>query len=326
MNKSHVLCSGLSLVLLSLTFALTTLKAQDNPLPTLISVSPSSGQSGQTLTVTILGGGFRSGITAVDFGIGLTVNQISVLGNSLMTAAISIGSGASYGVRDVTVVNSLPGGGVAVLKDGFTVLPLINPIPSITSIEPTSANRLQTLSVIVRGTNFMPGVTSVNLGEGITVNSLAIDAAVRLTANITIDSAASLGKRDVYVFNALPGGGVAVLSGFAIGMNPPPTSVDMANGLPVESSLSQNYPNPFNPTTSIGYSVGATSSQRAAASRVRLVVYDLLGREVEVLVNERKEPGRYLVTWDATRFASGMYICRMMADGRMASMEMMLAK
>ena len=55
---------------------------------------------------------------------------------------------------------------------------------------------------------------------------------------------------------------------------------------PVRFQLDQNYPNPFNPTTVVGYQLPVTSD-------VKLVVYDLLGREVAVLVNERKEAGKY---------------------------------
>ena len=68
--------------------------------------------------------------------------------------------------------------------------------------------------------------------------------------------------------------------------------------------LEQNFPNPFNPKT-------AVSCQLPVAGRVRLVVYDLLGREVAVLMDENKEPGRYEVTFDATGYSSGVYFYRM---------------
>ena len=55
---------------------------------------------------------------------------------------------------------------------------------------------------------------------------------------------------------------------------------------PVRFQLDQNYPNPFNPPTVVGYQLPVTSD-------VKLVVYDLLGREVAVLVNERKDAGKY---------------------------------
>ena len=74
----------------------------------------------------------------------------------------------------------------------------------------------------------------------------------------------------------------------------PTVSVDgQQTPLPVEFALEQNYPNPFNPVTTISYQLPVTSL-------VRLVVYDMLGREVAVLVNERKAPGSYEVRFDAS--------------------------
>ena len=70
--------------------------------------------------------------------------------------------------------------------------------------------------------------------------------------------------------------------------------------VPLQFSLEQNYPNPFNPSTSIKYTIGVASGQGQVAS-AKLVVYDLLGREVAVLVNEGKAPGSYEVNFDARR-------------------------
>ncbi len=80
--------------------------------------------------------------------------------------------------------------------------------------------------------------------------------------------------------------------------------VESARGLPSDFALLQNYPNPFNPTTVVRY-------QLPVVSDVRLVVYDLLGREVAVLVDEKKAPGSYEVTFDALGLASGMYLYRL---------------
>jgi hypothetical protein len=88
---------------------------------------------------------------------------------------------------------------------------------------------------------------------------------------------------------------------------------------PVSFELEQNYPNPFNPSTRIEYAVGV-------ASKVRIVIYDQLGREVAVLVDEQKEPGYYTVSWNGSRLASGVYILRMSAGGFVASQKMVLAK
>lgn len=93
--------------------------------------------------------------------------------------------------------------------------------------------------------------------------------------------------------------------------------------LPTVTALIGNYPNPFNPTTVIGYSVG---TQDLASLQVRLSVYDLLGREVAVLVNGFQSPGRYEVTFNASNLSSGVYLIRMQAGTQSFTRKMMLVK
>ena len=87
---------------------------------------------------------------------------------------------------------------------------------------------------------------------------------------------------------------------------------------PPTATLAQNYPNPFNPTTVIRYTIDGIRGQGSGAREVRLVVYDVLGREVKTLVNETKEPGTYNVQFDSRMtggqpLASGVYIYRLVA-------------
>ena len=89
--------------------------------------------------------------------------------------------------------------------------------------------------------------------------------------------------------------------------------------LPHRPSLEQNYPNPFNPRTVIRYQV-------PGASDVRLVVYDVLGREVAVLLNERKGGGVYTLGFDASGLASGVYFYRLMAGNTVACRKMVVMK
>jgi hypothetical protein len=84
-------------------------------------------------------------------------------------------------------------------------------------------------------------------------------------------------------------------------------------------SLSENYPNPFNPSTIIRYSV-------ADAANVRLVIFDILGKEIKVLVNEKKEPGNYEVYFDAGNLASGIYFYTMTTKAFTSTRKMMLVK
>jgi hypothetical protein len=76
--------------------------------------------------------------------------------------------------------------------------------------------------------------------------------------------------------------------------------------IPNDFGLRQNYPNPFNPSTTIRYELPKSSI-------VRLSVYDILGREVSVLVNGRKDPGVYEVKFDPLGLASGVYFYRLQA-------------
>jgi len=64
--------------------------------------------------------------------------------------------------------------------------------------------------------------------------------------------------------------------------------------------LSQNYPNPFNPSTIISW-------QSPEGSWQTLIIYDVLGNEIAILVNEEKPAGSYEVEWDASRLPSGVY-------------------
>ena len=89
--------------------------------------------------------------------------------------------------------------------------------------------------------------------------------------------------------------------------------------LPEGVRVAQNFPNPFNPTTVV-------SCQSPVAGSIRLVVYDLLGREVAVLMDETKEPGIYYVPFDATGLASGVYLCRMSAGEFVQVKKMLLLR
>ncbi|MBI5402438.1 MAG: T9SS type A sorting domain-containing protein [Ignavibacteriae bacterium] len=95
------------------------------------------------------------------------------------------------------------------------------------------------------------------------------------------------------------------------------------NVIPENYSLSQNYPNPFNPVTKINYELPKDG-------KVKLVIYDILGREVKSLVNnEFKTAGRYTVEFNGTQFASGVYFYRIQVEdgkGFTAVKKMVLVK
>ena len=101
---------------------------------------------------------------------------------------------------------------------------------------------------------------------------------------------------------------------------------DPARELPGAFRLEQNYPNPFNPTTLVSFHLPAGQTGSPVAREVKLSVYDLLGREVAVLVNERKAPGNYQVTFDPAGLSSGVYLCRLIAGRVVLTRTMILVR
>src|SRR5439155_25804996 len=89
-------------------------------IPTIGSVSPSSGVQGASLTVTVTGANFQAGASA-GFGAGITVSSTTVVSSAQLSVALAIGATAAMGARDVTVSN--PDGQAVVLTGGFTVTP-----------------------------------------------------------------------------------------------------------------------------------------------------------------------------------------------------------
>jgi hypothetical protein len=92
-----------------------------------------------------------------------------------------------------------------------------------------------------------------------------------------------------------------------------------AGSLPLAFLLGQNHPNPFNPETTIDFQI-------PASGRVKLSVFDMLGREVATLVDEELEPGDHTVRFDARRLASGVYLYRLAAGAFTQTRTMLLMK
>jgi Secretion system C-terminal sorting domain len=97
------------------------------------------------------------------------------------------------------------------------------------------------------------------------------------------------------------------------------SSVIVRSNVISKFSLSDNYPNPFNPSTQITYSV-------PKATNVTLKVYDVLGQEVALLVDEKKQPGEYNVTWNAEGVPSGVYFYRIVAGEFVETKKMVLIR
>ncbi|MGD8780357.1 MAG: T9SS type A sorting domain-containing protein [Ignavibacteria bacterium] len=97
------------------------------------------------------------------------------------------------------------------------------------------------------------------------------------------------------------------------------TSIDEEYDIPDKFELYQNYPNPFNPATTIKFTI-------PKYSKVTLKVYDLLGREIRTLIDEKKTPGSYNVLFNAKGLSSGVYIYKLNTGKYSVSKKLILLK
>jgi len=106
---------------------------------------------------------------------------------------------------------------------------------------------------------------------------------------------------------------------FLVEVFTPSSAAPLETFVPIEVSLAQNYPNPFNPSTQISYSLPITH-------HASLKVFDLLGREVAVLVDEESSLGAHTATWDASGFPSGVYFYRLHAGDFVETKKLILTR
>jgi hypothetical protein len=95
--------------------------------------------------------------------------------------------------------------------------------------------------------------------------------------------------------------------------------INPVNTIPEKYNLFQNYPNPFNPVTNIEITV-------PSASFVKLVIYDIMGREIERLVNADLKAGVYKIDWNAVSYPSGVYFYKIVTDEFTETKKMILVK
>ena len=99
---------------------------------------------------------------------------------------------------------------------------------------------------------------------------------------------------------------------------------NISSEIPSSYSLGQNYPNPFNPISNIKYKISRHGG--SSTGNVRIAVFDVTGKEVEVLVDEKHSPGEYLVTFDGSMLTSGVYFYRLSTSDFTETKKMVLIK
>lgn len=101
----------------------------------------------------------------------------------------------------------------------------------------------------------------------------------------------------------------------------------IGNEVPADFSLYQNIPNPFNPVTKLKFSIPLSRGvSEGRGVLIKLIIYDMLGKEVSQLVNQQMQPGTYSVDWDASGYPSGVYFYRLIAGDNSFVKKMVLVK
>jgi hypothetical protein len=186
-----------------------------NPIPTLASISPTSGTIGQSVSLTLTGTNFISG-SVVNLGGNANSGAVVSNGGNTLTITIPGSQLATAGSLGVTVTNPAPGGGTSAPQT-FTVN---NAAPSVSSLSPTSAPANSGgFTLTVNGSNFVSGAT-VNFNGA--ARSTTFVSSTKVTAGILATDIAATGNFPVTVTNPAPGGGTSTAVNFAV-TNPPPT-------------------------------------------------------------------------------------------------------
>jgi hypothetical protein len=168
--------------------------------------------------------------------------------------------------------------------------------------------------------------TVLGIGNGPIVSGVAPGSKVirmRLRTSAAAFSSTNLSNLQMRWRNANAGNPFAKIFGYIGGLNTEMTDslghfIDIPTGIndpgnvitsiPKDFSLAQNYPNPFNPSTKIEFAMPVNGN-------VKLVIYDITGREVQNLVSEFKPAGYYSVQFNASSLSSGMYIYKLSVSG-----------
>jgi hypothetical protein len=186
----------------------------NNPVPTITTLSPTSGLAGGAqFTLTVNGTNFVNGSTVQWNGSARTTTYVNT---TQLTAIILVADIAAAGTIPVTVVNAAPGGGTS----NAVNFQVNNPVPTITTLSPTSGlTGGPQFTLTVNGTNFVNGSTVQWNGNSRTTTYVS---ATQLTATILVGDIVAAGTFPVTVVNAAPGGGTSNVVNFQVN-NPVPT-------------------------------------------------------------------------------------------------------
>lgn len=282
-------------------------------------ISPVDNATGVAITTTL---SWSASTGAATYRVQVSTSQTfanTVFDDSTVTAATviigSLGNNTTYYWR----VNAKNAGGTSPFSTAFSFSTIVAPPATPTLAAPADS----TINLPLNTTVSWIAVT------GATAYHLQVSTSSSFTGNVVDDTTItsltkaigplSLASTYYWRVRAKNAGGFGAFSLVRSFKTIRTTAVEqLSNGIPTEYSLSQNYPNPFNPSTTIQFSL-------PKGSQVSLKVFDLLGKEVAMLVSQELGPGYFLVRWQAD-VPSGTYIYRLQAGEFVETKKMILLR
>ena len=258
---------------------------------------------------------------------------------SILSYVISTGSFISVSQTDPTQWNIIPAANyfgnteisLTVSDDSTSVTSIIqvtvqpiNDLPELVGLPdslliPFGGNT----SFTVNGTDLETASNlltfEVTFTEGITA------AYNDISGTVTVTAVSGFSGESLLTVSVSDTDGGTTSSEIVVKVGDSPTGLERINGIPEDYTLYQNYPNPFNPTTTILYGI-PSSTDNLSVQHVQLKIYDILGSEVETLINEELVPGYYERTWNASNVSSGIYMCVLRAGSYLEVRKMLLIK
>ena len=202
---------------------------------------------------------------------------------------------------------------------GDTVFVFLN-VDTASAASKTMKGRIDKVNTLNAGTLVWAITTPDSVGAPVSASRFPDSMTAVATMKTPVASSMQKGaygvssyKYDRTVVFGTGSGKVIIEKSTVTGIESPPVQQ------PASFTLSQNYPNPFNPTTQVNYSIPKSGI-------VSVIVYNTLGQRVATLFSGRASAGEHTVTFNADRFASGVYFCRMEAGGFSKTVKIMLLK
>lgn len=218
-------------------------------------------------------------------------------------------------------VNATSAGGTGNYSSAFTFTTIVQTPSAPVLVSPLNGSFGQSTTPLLDWDSVGAAqIYRVQLSTDSTFATTVFDSAGVTMAQVTVPSGLLSGETKYYwrvngTNTAGSGSYSAVWNFTTLGVG-----IALNNGvIPTEFKLYNNYPNPFNPSTKVRFDI-------PKSGLVSLKIYDITGREVAVLVNGSLAPGQYEYTWDAAGFTSGVYFYRIVTEGYVHTMRMMLLK